>query len=308
MKRMRSFFARHAVDKEAKNWGRGSPGWVAWQLWGGDAGQKWVEQELQENPMEIELFPYSLLRSYEPVLKRLLGKKYTFREPTMADGPLTLIYQWYARKNPGDIIPDKFIMTVTYVPRSDSFNVKQQLVDGYRAETVWVREFEDVYIDTIADPKWFLSGLGERDDAIQGMEGPFTYADGRTLYYDPREGRYYDRTRDEYLDRDDLPGMKRNAGKGKRVEDYDWGRAFMTAHGPIYHKKVKVGKLGLVSYDQAMRHQEAGVSTHEWRHHATYGSRKGPDYGTETEYKCAICGAKKVIAQPKSGRAYTLYR
>ncbi len=43
-----SYFARHAVDKEAKShaWGDESDpsaGYIAWLLWGGDAGQKWAD-------------------------------------------------------------------------------------------------------------------------------------------------------------------------------------------------------------------------------------------------------------------------
>jgi len=45
--RMYSFFARHEVDKEAEGFAEGedgfpSPGRVAWDLWGGDAGQAWA--------------------------------------------------------------------------------------------------------------------------------------------------------------------------------------------------------------------------------------------------------------------------
>ena len=40
---------------------------------------------------------------------------------------------------------------------------------------------------------------------IRGMEGPFRFRDGRTLYYDPRKGRYYDRKTDMYLAFDDIP-------------------------------------------------------------------------------------------------------
>ena len=44
-----SYFARHAVDKQAKahEWGDEndpSAGYIAWLLWGGDAGQKWADQ------------------------------------------------------------------------------------------------------------------------------------------------------------------------------------------------------------------------------------------------------------------------
>lgn len=45
--RMRSYFARHAVDKQATGFSAGekgypSPGRVAWDAWGGDAGRTWV--------------------------------------------------------------------------------------------------------------------------------------------------------------------------------------------------------------------------------------------------------------------------
>ena len=45
-KRMKSYFARHAVDKKAKGFRSGeegypSPGRVAWDAWGGDAAASW---------------------------------------------------------------------------------------------------------------------------------------------------------------------------------------------------------------------------------------------------------------------------
>lgn len=47
--RMKSYFARHAVDKKAEGFNAGekgypSPGRVAWDAWGGDAGQTWVNR------------------------------------------------------------------------------------------------------------------------------------------------------------------------------------------------------------------------------------------------------------------------
>jgi len=47
IRRMRSYFARHEVDKDAKGFKRGtegfpSPGRVAWDAWGGDEGKRWV--------------------------------------------------------------------------------------------------------------------------------------------------------------------------------------------------------------------------------------------------------------------------
>jgi hypothetical protein len=44
--RMVSYFARHEVDKRAPGWRnakRRSPGYVAWQLWGGEPGRRWAQ-------------------------------------------------------------------------------------------------------------------------------------------------------------------------------------------------------------------------------------------------------------------------
>lgn len=52
LRRMVSYFARHAVDADAAGspsrgyWGDNqnpSAGWIAWLLWGGDPGRKWAQ-------------------------------------------------------------------------------------------------------------------------------------------------------------------------------------------------------------------------------------------------------------------------
>lgn len=42
------------------------------------------------------------------------------------------------------------------------------------------------------------------DDPVPGLEGPFTFASGKTLYYDPKEGKYYDRGSDMYVDNNEM--------------------------------------------------------------------------------------------------------
>ena len=64
VQRMSSYFARHAVDKEAEGFQVNQPGFpsagrIAWALWGGDAGQSWSAQILnslngRSEPMNIE--------------------------------------------------------------------------------------------------------------------------------------------------------------------------------------------------------------------------------------------------------------
>jgi hypothetical protein len=41
----------------------------------------------------------------------------------------------------------------------------------------------------------------------KGLEGPFHYANGRVLYYDPKEGQYYDPTTDFYVPRDEIDSL-----------------------------------------------------------------------------------------------------
>ncbi len=51
VKRMASYFARHAVDKNGKDFDNAenpSAGFIAWQLWGGDAGRDWAERKKAE--------------------------------------------------------------------------------------------------------------------------------------------------------------------------------------------------------------------------------------------------------------------
>lgn len=60
------------------------------------------------------------------------------------------------------------------------------------------------------DYKKFLEGYQvlppldkERHPERPGLEGPFRMKNGKVVYYDPKEGRYYDADSDIYLDRDE---------------------------------------------------------------------------------------------------------
>lgn len=53
VKSMHSFFARHAVDRETKThrWNSDtdpSAGFIAWLLWGGDAGKAWADSKARK--------------------------------------------------------------------------------------------------------------------------------------------------------------------------------------------------------------------------------------------------------------------
>jgi hypothetical protein len=48
VRRMHSYFSRHAVDKKGKGWGKDSAGYIAWLLWGGDPGESWAARKVDE--------------------------------------------------------------------------------------------------------------------------------------------------------------------------------------------------------------------------------------------------------------------
>lgn len=59
VKRMRSFFARHEVDKQAEGFSPGEEGYpsngrIAWALWGGDAGKSWAEDIVEDESEDEE--------------------------------------------------------------------------------------------------------------------------------------------------------------------------------------------------------------------------------------------------------------
>ena len=59
LKRMKSFFSRHEVDKRAKGFNRGEEGFpsagrVAWDAWGGDAGFAWAESMVERYENQVK--------------------------------------------------------------------------------------------------------------------------------------------------------------------------------------------------------------------------------------------------------------
>lgn len=61
VKRMKSFFARHEVDKQAQGFRQGEKGYpsagrIAWALWGGDAGFSWSKKKVDQIDRELAKF------------------------------------------------------------------------------------------------------------------------------------------------------------------------------------------------------------------------------------------------------------
>jgi hypothetical protein len=72
--RMVSFFARHEVDKKAKGFNQGekgfpSPGRVAWDAWGGDAGKFWAESVAAKLNREKSTMAQDFAKSFAEIVK-----------------------------------------------------------------------------------------------------------------------------------------------------------------------------------------------------------------------------------------------
>ena len=44
----------------------------------------------------------------------------------------------------------------------------------------------------------------------KGLEGPFHYPNGQVLYYDPKEGQYYDPLTDFYVPNEDVAELQQD--------------------------------------------------------------------------------------------------
>jgi hypothetical protein len=70
IKRMNSYFARHEVDKKGEGWGTDSAGYIAWLLWGGDAGWSWVKGILRDQEKKDKaLMTMDFTNAYAPLIK-----------------------------------------------------------------------------------------------------------------------------------------------------------------------------------------------------------------------------------------------
>jgi|TARA_B100000085_G_scaffold245187_1_gene238149 hypothetical protein len=49
-----------------------------------------------------------------------------------------------------------------------------------------------------------IAPIPDRYTEIKGLEGPFRMPSGKILYYDPKEGRYYDRDSDYYVETEEV--------------------------------------------------------------------------------------------------------
>jgi len=71
--RMVSYFARHEVDKKGENWGNASNpsrGYIAWLLWGGDAGKTWADSIAEREKKKDKSMTTDFTHSYAAIIKQ----------------------------------------------------------------------------------------------------------------------------------------------------------------------------------------------------------------------------------------------
>jgi hypothetical protein len=69
LKRMNSYFARHEVDKKGEGWGVDSAGYIAWLLWGGDAGRSWAKRITNREETKEKSTVKDLTTAYFEIIK-----------------------------------------------------------------------------------------------------------------------------------------------------------------------------------------------------------------------------------------------
>ena len=67
--RMVSYFARHEVDKKGEGWGVDSAGYIAWLLWGGDAGKSWANSIAKREKKKDKASMSNLTTAYFNIIK-----------------------------------------------------------------------------------------------------------------------------------------------------------------------------------------------------------------------------------------------
>ena len=70
IRRMVSYFARHEVDKKGEGWGIDSAGYIAWLLWGGDAGKRWADGISEREKKKDKSMNNDMTSAYAEIIKQ----------------------------------------------------------------------------------------------------------------------------------------------------------------------------------------------------------------------------------------------
>jgi hypothetical protein len=87
----------------------------------------------------------------------------------------------------------------------------------------------------------------ERYQARDGLEGPFSAKNGKVVYYDKREGKYYDPDTDMYIEHDEWQAMNEAEYQGR---DVPLGKPMKgdVAKSKVYVRDPKTGNVKKVNF------------------------------------------------------------
>ena len=193
VKRMRSYFARHEVDKQGQGWspdedGYPSAGRIAWALWGGDPGRTWADNIVEQNEernmdeeQDLSAHQSSLYEAYEWIAESFgkfdqgigaQGAHYVAESPFAEDGLVCSNCVFFEGGRAcevvdGDIAPEGICKL---------WIIKADLVDGEaEAEEEPMSESEDMIDETDVESngievRWATEQVEKRQIAYTNLE------------------------------------------------------------------------------------------------------------------------------------------
>jgi hypothetical protein len=122
-------------------------------------------------------------------------------------------------------------------------SIENDLNDFKRGMVITLDDGEEHEFDTIEEMYKFLMDTfrvtegyrvmpsidRERYTERQGLEGPFTARNGKVVYYDPKEGKYYDPDSDVYISFDEWDAMDKERFTDQELVDR--GRIYKSKAG-----------------------------------------------------------------------------
>lgn len=103
----------------------------------------------------------------------------------------------------------------------------------------------------------------EKYQARDGLEGPFRLRNGKVVYYDPQEGKYYDPDTDMYISYDDYRKMDeaddKTVGEDVSAQIADLIRKKNSASSPIARKNID-SQIALLKRKRDKTNEEQGVA------------------------------------------------
>jgi len=90
----------------------------------------------------------------------------------------------------------------TLADRKFTDSMREKLSDEEEKE-ITAKMSNKEFVKYMTHDKHVVPNLKGDMGEIPGMEGPFQYKSGAVLYYDPKEGKYYDRGKDMYIDHEE---------------------------------------------------------------------------------------------------------